>query len=204
MGYWVVAAVATDLWERIAPRAGHATTMWQKARLIPRASVGMMLAHLGVAVFIFGVSMVRTHEVERDVKMKPGDYTEVAGWRFTLTGLREREGPNFTAMQGIVEVSRDGRKVLDMFPEKRVYRVQTMPMTEADIHARVTGDLYVSLGEAVEDGAWIVRVYVKPYVNWIWGGCVLMALGGIFAASDRRYRQRKTADDKLPQGAMAA
>jgi cytochrome c-type biogenesis protein CcmF len=204
MGYWVVAAVATDLWERIAPRAGHATTMWQKARLIPRASVGMMLAHLGVAVFIFGVSMVRTHEVERDVKMKPGDYTDVAGWRFTLTGLREREGPNFTAMQGIVEVSRDGRKVLDMYPEKRVYRVQTMPMTEADIHARVTGDLYVSLGEAVEDGAWIVRVYVKPYVNWIWGGCVLMALGGIFAASDRRYRQRKTADDKLPQGAMAA
>jgi cytochrome c-type biogenesis protein CcmF len=204
MGYWVVAAVATDLWERIAPRAGHATTMWQKARLIPRASVGMMLAHLGVAVFIFGVSMVRTHEVERDVKMKPGDYTEVAGWRFTLNGLREREGPNYTAMQGVIEVSRDGRKVLDMFPEKRVYRVQTMPMTEADIHARVTGDLYVSLGEAVEGGAWIVRVYVKPYVNWIWGGCVLMALGGIFAASDRRYRQRKTADDKLPQGAMAA
>jgi cytochrome c-type biogenesis protein CcmF len=204
MGWWVVAGVATDLWERIAPRAGHATSMWQKARLIPRATVGMMLAHLGIAVFIFGVTMVKTHEVERDVQMKPGDHTDVAGWRFTLKELREREGANFTAMRGVIEVTRDGNKVLDMFPEKRVYRVQTMPMTEADIHIRLTGDLYVSLGEAVPGGAWIVRVYVKPYVSWIWGGCLLMALGGGLAASDRRYRAKKTADVAVPQGAVAA
>ena len=91
-----------------------------------------------------------------------------------------------------------------MYPEKRIYRVQTMPMTEADIHIRPTGDLYVSLGEAVEGGAWIVRVYVKPYVSWIWGGCVLMALGGLLAATDRRYRAKKTADATLPQAAAVA
>ncbi len=202
MGWWVVASVATDLWERIAPRAGQAATVLQRARLIPRAVLGMMVAHLGIAVFIFGVTMVKTHEVERDVKMKIGDYTEIEGWRFTLKGLGDREGPNYTAVQGLVEVTRDGRKIVDMRPEKRVYRVQTMPMTEAAITTRFTHDLYVSLGEQVDGGAWIVRVYVKPFVDWIWGGALLMAIGGGLAASDKRYRQRKTAEQAVPQGAV--
>jgi cytochrome c-type biogenesis protein CcmF len=107
-------------------------------------------------------------------------------------------------VQGWIEVTRDGRKLTDLYPEKRVYRVQTMPMTEAGIRSRLTGDLYVSLGEPVDGGAWIVRVYVKPFVTWIWGGCALMALGGGLAASDRRYRARKTADERVPQGAAAA
>jgi len=202
LGWWVVASVATDLWERIAPR--HGASLWQRARQLPRAMVGMMLAHLGVAVFIFGVTMVNTHQIERDVKMKPGDHTEAAGHRFELKGLRELDGPNYRAVQGWIEVTRDGRKLADMYPEKRVYRVQTMPMTEAAIRSRLSGDLYVSLGEPVEGGAWIVRVYVKPFVNWIWGGCALMALGGALAATDRRYRSRKTADERAPQGAVAA
>jgi cytochrome c-type biogenesis protein CcmF len=202
MGWWVVAAVATDLWERIGPRASHGSTVLQRARQIPRAVIGMMVAHLGIAVFIFGVTMVKTHEVERDVKMKPGDYTEINDWRFTLKGLREREGPNYRAVQGFVEVTRNGKKMVDMYPEKRVYRVQTMPMTEAAITTRFTHDLYVSLGEQVDGGAWIVRVYVKPFVDWVWGGCLLMALGGGLAASDKRYRQRKTAQRDLPRGAV--
>jgi cytochrome c-type biogenesis protein CcmF len=136
--------------------------------------------------------------------MKPGDHTEAAGHRFELKGLRELDGPNYRAVQGWIEVTRDGRKLADMYPEKRVYRVQTMPMTEAAIRSRLSGDLYVSLGEPVEGGAWIVRVYVKPFVNWIWGGCALMALGGALAATDRRYRSRKTADERAPQGAVAA
>jgi cytochrome c-type biogenesis protein CcmF len=202
LGWWVVASVATDLWERIAPR--HGASLWQRARQLPRATVGMMLAHLGVAAFIFGVTMVNTHQIERDVQMKPGDHTEAAGHRFELKGLREVDGPNYRAVQGWIEVTRDGRKLADMYPEKRVYRVQTMPMTEAGIRSRLTGDLYVSLGEPVDGGAWIVRVYVKPFVTWIWGGCALMALGGGLAASDRRYRARKTADERVPQGAAAA
>jgi len=202
MGFWVVAAVGTDLWERIAPRGG--ASVLQRLRLVPRTVVGMMVAHLGIAVFIFGVTMVKTHEIERDVKMKAGDYTEIEGWRFALKGLREVEGPNYTAMRGWIEVTRGERKITDLYPEKRVYRVQSMPMTEAAIHTRLTGDLYVSLGEAVEGGAWIVRVYVKPFVDWIWGGCLMMALGGGLAASDRRYRARKTADQSLPQGAVTS
>ena len=193
---------ADELMARIAPKAGHVTTWFQRLRMVPRATVGMMVAHLGVAVFIFGVTMVKTHEVERDVKMKIGDYTEIADWRFTLKELKEVEGPNYQAVRGHIEVTKGERKMVDMYPEKRVYRVQTMPMTEAAITTRFTHDLYVSLGEAVEGNAWIVRVYVKPYVDWIWAGCLWMALGGALAASDRRYRARKTADEPLPQGVV--
>jgi cytochrome c-type biogenesis protein CcmF len=148
----------------------------------------MMLAHLGVAAFAFGVSMVNTFGVERDLKMDVGDTTEVAGYVFTFRGVRDVQGPNYVAAEGLVEVTRDGRAVTNMRPEKRIYRVQQNPMTEAAIDTGFTRDLYVSLGEAVEGKAWIVRVYFKPFVDWIWGGCLLMALGGGIAATDRRYR----------------
>jgi cytochrome c-type biogenesis protein CcmF len=107
---------------------------------------------------------------------------------FTYRGVREAPGPNYAAAQGLVEVTRGGKPVATMRPEKRIYRVQTNPMTEAAINTGFTRDLYVSLGEPVGATAWIVRVYYKPFVDWIWGGCVLMALGGLLAASDRRYR----------------
>jgi cytochrome c-type biogenesis protein CcmF len=174
---------------------------------VPRATVGMMIAHLGVAVFIFGVTIVKTHEVERDVRMAPGDSASIGNLRFTLVELREREGPNFQAMQGLVRVTdsdRGDRLVAEMRPEKRIYRVQQMPMTEAAIRTGLIKDLYVSLGEPVDGGAWIVRLYVKPFVDWIWGGCVLMALGGLLAATDRRYRQRRSATQSLPAAAAAA
>ena len=153
----------------------------------------MMVAHLGIAAFCFGVVMVKTYEVERDVKMSVGDTTTVRGYTFTFGGVTERQGPNYMAMQGQMQVARNGGAPIEMRPEKRVYRVQQNPMTEAAIDAGVTRDLYVSLGEQVEGGAWIVRVYVKPFIDWIWGGCLLMALGGLLAVSDRRYR-RKTGD----------
>jgi cytochrome c-type biogenesis protein CcmF len=191
MGWWLVASIATDLWGRIRPIDGLSLTT--RARRLPRAAVGMMAAHLGVAVFIFGVTMVKGFEQERDVRMAINDSTTVAGYTFTLRGLKEVPGPNYSAVQGTVEVSRDGKKVMDMLPEKRIYRVQTMPMTEAAIDTGFTRDLYVSLGEEVDNGAWIVRIYYKPFVDWIWGGCLLMALGGVLAATDRRYRVRGTA-----------
>ncbi len=205
MGRWIVAAVATDFWDRVAPRGSQSGTVWSRARQVPRAGYGMMLAHLGIAAFIFGVSMVRTHEVERDVKMAPGSYTEVEGLRFTLEGLQEVDGPNYRAVQGTVMVSRGEQVLARMHPEKRIYRVQTMPMTEAAIRTRLSGDLYISLGEPVDNGtAWIVRIYVKPYVCWIWGGCLLMALGGMLAAADRRYRAKKPATMAHAVGAATA
>jgi len=207
LGWWIVASVLTDLWERVSPKGQGLGLMLRRISQLTRATVGMMVAHLGVAVFIFGVTIVKTHEVERDVKMKPGDYTTIGDYRFTLREFRDIEGPNYQAVRGLVDVtdmSRGDRLVARMEPEKRVYRVQTMPMTEAAIRTGLLRDLYVSLGEPVDGGAWIIRLYVKPFVDWIWGGCVLMALGGLLAATDRRYRQKKTADESSPRSASAA
>ena len=207
LAWWIVASVLTDLWERVSPKGQGLGLMLRRTSQLTRATVGMMVAHLGVAVFIFGVTIVKTHEVERDVKMKPGDYTTIGNMRFTLQEFKDVQGPNYQAVRGVVDVtdiSRGDRLVARMQPEKRVYRVQTMPMTEAAIRTGLLRDLYVSLGEPVEGGAWIVRLYVKPFVDWIWGGCVLMALGGLLAATDRRYRQKKTAQEPATTSAAAA
>ena len=191
LAWWVVASMATDIWERVRPAGGVRASVLNRMRQWPRAFVGMMMAHLGIAVFIFGVTMVKSFEVERDVVMNIGDTTEVGGYTFTFEGVRDKQGPNYEATQGRLSVTRGGHDVTQMHPEKRVYRVQQNPMTEAAIHSRFTRDLYVSLGEPDKGQAWVVRVYYKPFVTWVWGGCVLMALGGLVAASDRRYRLAK-------------
>ncbi|MEI8169819.1 MAG: heme lyase CcmF/NrfE family subunit [Rhodoferax sp.] len=194
MAYWIVGSVATDVWGRVRPAAGGSwSDVPRRFKLLPRALVGMMLAHLGVAAFCFGVTMVKTYEVERDVKMAIGDSTTVNGFTFTFRGTKDVDGPNYSAVRGLVDVTRDGKPVTVMEPEKRVYRVQQNPMTEAAISPGLTRDLYVSLGEPEGDG-WIVRVYVKPFIDWIWGGCLLMALGGLLAVTDRRYRQKQRSE----------
>ena len=191
LAFWVVAALATDLWERLRPAGGVRASVLHRLRQVPRATAGMMVAHLGMAVFIFGVTMVQTYQVERDVNMNLGDTTEVGGYTFTFRGVRDQAGPNYNATQGLVVVTQGGREIAQMRPEKRVYRVQGNPMTEAAIQTGLTRDLYVALGQPTEGQAWIVRIYYKPFVTWIWGGCVFMALGGLLAASDRRYRTAK-------------
>jgi cytochrome c-type biogenesis protein CcmF len=188
MAWWIVFAVATDLAERVRPASAKASNLLSRLKLVPRTMWGMWLAHLGVAAFAFGVSMVNTYGIERDVKMEMNDTVEVAGYVFTYRGVRDVEGPNYVAARGQVDVTRNGKPVATMHPEKRMYRVQQNPMTEAAINTGFTRDLYVSLGEPVGDNAWVVRVYFKPFIDWIWGGCLLMALGGGLAASDRRYR----------------
>jgi cytochrome c-type biogenesis protein CcmF len=190
MAYWIVSSVATDLWERVRPEGKGLAEIRRKARLIPRALAGMMVAHIGVAMFCFGVTMVKTYEVESDVKMNVGDSTTVRGYAFTFKGVKEIQGPNYDATRATIEISRNGNRITELSPEKRIYRVQQNPMTEAAIHPGLTGDLYVSMGEEVEGGAWIVRVYVKPFIDWIWGGCMVMALGGLMAVTDRRYRRK--------------
>ncbi|HET7864503.1 MAG TPA: heme lyase CcmF/NrfE family subunit [Burkholderiaceae bacterium] len=204
MAFWIVGSLITDLWDRVhTPGNTSFASAMQRLTLLPRAMVGMMLAHLGVAVFIFGVTMVKSYEVERDLKMDVGDTTTVSGYTFTFRGVTSRPGPNYQAWRGQVEVTRGDDKVADMYPEKRIYRSnEGNPMTEAAINTRLTRDLYVSLGEPVDDSrAWIVRVYVKPFVDWIWGGCLMMALGGLLAATDRRYRARQTRSSEAPAGA---
>ncbi|HHH36946.1 MAG TPA: heme lyase CcmF/NrfE family subunit [Gammaproteobacteria bacterium] len=153
-----------------------------------RSYYGMQLAHFGVAVFIVGVTLVKGYEIEKDLRMGVGDTATVAGYTFRFDGVVDVPGPNYRATRGYINVSRGDRDLMVMHPEKRVYTVQTMPMTEAAIDSGLLRDLYVSLGEPVGKGAWVVRIYYKPFVDWIWGGCILMALGGLLAVSDRRYR----------------
>ena len=199
LSFWIVASLVTDVWERIRPDGGLRNSYWRRWGQIPRALKGMMVAHLGVAAFIFGVTMVKSYEVERDVTLKAGESTDVSGWNFRFMGTTQVPGPNYIATQGLIELSRNGKRVSELKPEKRVYRVQQMPMTEAAIRSRPTGDIYVALGQPVEgqDGAeaWVVRVYYKPFIAWIWAGCVLMGLGGLLAMTDRRYRSARREQD---------
>jgi cytochrome c-type biogenesis protein CcmF len=165
---------------------------------------GMQLAHCGVAVFVIGVSMVGGYQDEKDVRMEPGDTVHVGGYGFRLIGVTEAPGPNYRASVGSVEVSKDGRVLNTLHPEKRNYFSSQMPMTEAAIDAGFTRDVYVSLGEPLDKmGAWSVRVYYKPFVDWIWGGCLLMGLGGFIAMLDRRYRLSVRADARVPVGVPA-
>jgi cytochrome c-type biogenesis protein CcmF len=185
LAFWVFAASFVSVKDRIRNFQGGLI-----ARLAaqPRGYWGMLLAHLGVGVFIVGVTVVKGYETERDVRMDVGDTVTVGAYTFRFDGVRDVVGPNYRGGRGDVTVSRDGKVVETMHPEKRVYNAQQMPMTEAAIDTGLFGDIYVSLGEPVEAGAWSVRVYSKPFVTWIWGGCFLMALGGALAMSDRRYR----------------
>jgi cytochrome c-type biogenesis protein CcmF len=156
---------------------------------VPRGFWGMTLGHLGIAVFAVGVTLTSLYSVEKDIRLAPGQTYNLDGYAFAFQGVTGREGPNYHADRGHVIVTRDGKPVADMWPEKRVYRARPMPMTEAAIDAGLTRDLFVALGEPLgNDGAWALRIYHKPFVRWIWLGGVLMVLGGLVSASDRRYR----------------
>ncbi len=200
LALWIVSTTIVQLRERVRSAQGG---VWQRLSRQPRGYWGMLIAHLGVAAFIAGVTVVKAYETERDVKMAPGDTVSVGGYSLRFDGTVERDGPNFRAARGNVEVSRDGRTLRTLHPEKRVYGATGMPMTEAAIDTGVLGDLYVSLGEPIEGDTWAVRVYHKPLVTWIWGGCMLMALGGLLALSDRRYRMAARRESTVAANAAA-
>ena len=191
MAYWIVASVVVDIVERLRSPGGAQLGVVARMRQWPRSLVGMWLAHLGVAAFALGVSMVRTYEVEEDLTMTLGASATVGGYEFRFADLHELHGPNYEAIEADMPVTRNGSEVTVLHPQKRVYRVQRTPTTEAAIQPGITRDLYVSLGESVQPNTWTLRVHVKPFVDWIWGGCLLMALGGLVAVSDRRYRLKQ-------------
>ena len=188
LAIWVFSASLQTLRERLAISTLPLATRF---RNIQRAWWGMWIAHIGIGFFILGVTIVKGFETETAVRMRLGDVTHLSGYDFTFNGTSEQQGPNYTATRGHLTVSKNGHEVATLDPEKRIYTVQNMPMTEAGISAGVFSDQYASLGEPLEDGAWSVRIYHKPMVNWIWGGCLLMGFGGFLALSDRRYRASK-------------
>ena len=159
---------------------------------VPRGFYGMSIAHIGVAVFIVGITLTSIYSEEKDVRMVPGEQFVLGGYSFEFKGARSIPGPNYLAQKGHLTVSKDNQVVATLYPEKRVYRVQRSPMTEAAIDAGITRDLFIALGEPRgADGAWSLRLYVKPFIRWIWLGTIIMALGGLLAATDRRYRMAK-------------
>ena len=204
LALWIVITAVINVRERLTHLEG--TSLFRRLASVPRSYWGMLLAHCGIAVFIVGVTMVKGFEVEQDLRMNVGDRATIGGYTFQFDGAQELKGPNYIAARGTFRVTKDGRDVTVMYPEKRLYMVQNQTMTEAAIDSGLLRDLYVSLGEPLEAGAWSVRLYHKPFIDWIWGGCLIMALGGVLAISDRRYRlawrreQEETAVASQPVG----
>ncbi len=186
LALWILFSAGVNIWERVKTTSGQLST-FQKLRTQTRSYYGMHLAHLGVAVFIVGVTLVTGYQSEQDVRMDVGDTVKAGNYTFRLIGVTNVLGPNYRAARADIEVSKNGDVVNHMFPEKRSYIATENVMTETAIDTGLFRDLYISLGEPVNGGAWSVRVYYKPFVDWIWGGALLMAMGGGLALSDRRY-----------------
>lgn len=188
---WIVLPIGKDMWDKTRHGASRLTGL----RKLSLAYWGMVLGHVGIAVTIIGVAVVSNYATERTVRMAPGTELDVAGYQFTLTELKSRRGANFMADTAVIQVRNieSGRGFI-MRPEKRFYLATGMPMSQVALRPGLFRDLYVAMGEDLEDGSWAMRIQYKPFVRWLWLGGLLMALGGILAIVDKRYRRTRTAD----------
>jgi cytochrome c-type biogenesis protein CcmF len=182
---WVCLSTLQGIRERVVNRPQP----WRALLSLPRGFYGMSVAHLGIAVFIVGITLTSLYSEEKDVRLAPGESHELGGYRFRFEGVKRVSGPNYQADEGHLIVTRNDAPVASLAPQKRFYHTSPNPMTEAAIDAGLSRDLFVALGEPLgKEGAWSVRLYHKPYIRWIWLGAIFMSLGGLLAASDRRYR----------------
>ncbi len=197
---WVVLAGVRDLFDKTRHKG-----LFAGMRSLTLSYWGMQLAHFGIAFCALGIVLSSQYNAERDLRLAPGESVELGGYRFVFEGAEHFQGPNFTSDRASVRVLDGDREIALLHPEKRLYSVQRSMMTEAGIDGGFTRDLYVALGEPLEDGAWAVRVHVKPYIRWIWLGGLLTALGGALAALDKRYRVkvRSRARESLVEGVPA-
>ena len=182
-----VIIVLLSLYE-MKQRATHRESFFKGITKLSRSHWGMILAHLGVAMTVWGIAFSQNFSVERDVRMAVGDTVQIADYDFTFTGVSDANGPNYMGGKAQIDISKDGKLEATLFAEKRFYTVSKMPMTEAAINWGFTRDLYVALGEKIEDNSWALRLYYKPFIRWIWIGGLFMALGGLLCMFDRRYR----------------
>ena len=183
--FWVATFTLWDLFLKVRnAKAG----IWHGMKRLSLSYRGMVVAHLGLAMTVLGVALVASYDVERDVRMADGQSVEIGGYEFLFHGVKDVRGPNYNAVQGHVTVKLDEKVIAQLRPEKRSYFVQRNVMTEAAIQPGLFRDLYVALGEPIEDGSWAVRIYYKPFMRWVWLGAVVMSLGGVIAICDRRYR----------------
>ena len=182
-----VIIVLLSLYE-MKQRATHRESFFKGITKLSRSHWGMILAHLGVAMTVWGIAFSQNFSVERDVRMAVGDTVQIANYDFKFTGVSDANGPNYMGGKGQIDISKAGKPEATLFAEKRFYTVSKMPMTEAAINWGFTRDLYVALGEKIEDNSWALRLYYKPFIRWIWIGGLFMALGGLLCMFDRRYR----------------
>ncbi|MCG3721495.1 heme lyase CcmF/NrfE family subunit [Vibrio cincinnatiensis] len=188
MALWIIILHGVELYQR----ATHRHPFWSGVKKLPRSHWAMVLGHLGMAITVIGIAMVQNYSIERDVRLAPGEHFTLNNYDFYFKGLRERDGPNYDGYIADFEITQEGKYINTLHAEKRFYRTARSMMTEAAIDRGFTRDLYIAMGEQLGDSnAWAVRIYHKPFVRWIWAGSLLMALGGVFAISDKRYRFRK-------------
>ncbi len=187
MSLWIVATIGIALYDRF-----NRYNFIARLRSTPAGFYGMILGHAGIAFFIVGITLTSLYNQEKDLRMAPGDSYSVAGYNFQFNGVKVQDIANYRSTKGSFTVTTETDDFqVELQPEKRIYRVQQMPMTEAAIDAGFTRDLFIALGEPLDEkGAWAVRIYYKPFIRWIWLGAIIMSVGGLFAAGDRRYRQR--------------
>ncbi len=192
MAFWVMSSLFVLVKGRLSMLSSG--TVLQKFKTFGPAFNGMLLAHFGLAIFIVGVTMVKGYEREHDITMQDGETRLINGYDFRFEGIKPIRGPNYVAKQGQFYVTKGGKDVALLTPEKRLYPVQGAVMTEASISINPVRDIYISLGEELEEGGWSIRIYFKPFVQWIWFGCLLMGIGGILTMTDKRYRLKKNSE----------
>ena len=198
LGAWISFGAIIDLWSRTG-RKGSIARLFR----LPGADWGKAVAHTGLGVTMFAIAGLTAWEVEDIRVAQPGQSFEVGQFTLTLQDVRRVRGPNYFSTTADVAVEMDGRKITTLHPEKRDYPVARMPTTEAAIDYRFLRDLYVVIGDQQGDGGWVMRTYIKPLANWIWGGCILMSLGGLLSLSDRRFRVAAGARKTPPSGVPA-
>jgi cytochrome c-type biogenesis protein CcmF len=187
LALWTVAMTVLSFIDRL----GDKGLSWVRLAKIPAGFYGMTIAHLGIAVFVVGITLTSVYSIEKDSRMAPGETLELSGYKFKFQGIKQAQGPNYIAQQGLITVSHEGKPDVTLEPQERVYQVQKMPMTEAAIDAGLFRDLFVAIGEPLGDeGAWSLRIYYKAFIRWIWLGAVFMAIGGLCATCDKRYRNK--------------
>ncbi|NAZ54860.1 heme lyase CcmF/NrfE family subunit [Vibrio toranzoniae] len=188
MAFWIIFMHGFELHER----ATHRHTFMKGLTKLPRSHWAMMCGHIGLAVTVIGIAMVQNYSIERDVRLAPGESYQLEEYSFLFTGVRDKDGPNYDGYIADFEITKEGKYINTLHAEKRFYTTAKSMMTEAAIDRGVTRDLYIAMGERLDDNkSWAVRIYYKPFVRWIWAGSLIMSIGGAIAISDRRYRFRK-------------
>jgi cytochrome c-type biogenesis protein CcmF len=202
LALWVIASAVAQLAHRLTQSRGSGIA--EKLRANSASYYGMLMAHVGVAIFTIGVTMVMSYEQKAEAVMKPGSTATAAGYTFSFEGTREVQGPNYRALEASIKVTPPRGDAFTLKPQRRFYPATEQTMTEAAIDSGFTRDVLVNIREQDATGGWLVAMFVKPFIDWIWAGCVLMALGGLLAICDKRYRLPRRREAVTPQSSVAA